>query len=246
MGWKTARSKKGCSERHRSSSSARGNSKRRSTSSYRSNDQQLVNRLLLEANGAVEAGALESVFGSEFPAYALRVALRIKQIKKRDEVFFSEEQRDVDVASRRRLRERNMHHLTPKCRKGQPFFGNNPHNILLMKISRHDALHEAFGVKTWEEIIALLSRCVAAIHRMDFDAMIDLIQRAFKKSGRRKARRALRNLQLGFCPGIFRGSFFVGMQGIEPCLTAPKAVVLPVYDIPFIIGSAHRAPSEPL
>lgn len=24
----------------------------------------------------------------------------------------------------------------------------------------------------------------------------------------------------------------VGMQGIEPCLTAPKAVVLPVYDIP--------------
>ena len=26
--------------------------------------------------------------------------------------------------------------------------------------------------------------------------------------------------------------FFVGMQGIEPCLTAPKAVVLPVYDIP--------------
>ena len=32
--------------------------------------------------------------------------------------------------------------------------------------------------------------------------------------------------------GLF---YFVGMQGIEPCLTAPKAVVLPVYDIPFIL-----------
>jgi hypothetical protein len=28
----------------------------------------------------------------------------------------------------------------------------------------------------------------------------------------------------------------VGMQGIEPCLTAPKAVVLPVYDIPLIMN----------
>ena len=26
------------------------------------------------------------------------------------------------------------------------------------------------------------------------------------------------------------------MQGIEPCLTAPKAVVLPVYDIPLIMN----------
>ena len=35
-------------------------------------------------------------------------------------------------------------------------------------------------------------------------------------------------------PGLL--FYSVGMQGIEPCLTAPKAVVLPVYDIPF---SAH-------
>ena len=35
--------------------------------------------------------------------------------------------------------------------------------------------------------------------------------------------------------------FIVGMQGIEPCLTAPKAVVLPVYDIPLLMVGAARA-----
>jgi hypothetical protein len=31
------------------------------------------------------------------------------------------------------------------------------------------------------------------------------------------------------------------MQGIEPCLTAPKAVVLPVYDIPSLSLISIRA-----
>lgn len=32
----------------------------------------------------------------------------------------------------------------------------------------------------------------------------------------------------------FASLYQVGVQGIEPCLTAPKAVVLPVYDTPII------------
>ena len=49
-------------------------------------------------------------------------------------------------------------------------------------------------------------------------------------------------------PEFVRGSSFylVGMQGIEPCLLAPKASVLPVYDIPCKNRLAQRAPSEPL
>ena len=206
MSWSSSHYRKRCSRRRHSSS--RTHNQRRATSSYRTDDQKLVARLLLEANGAAEIGALESVFGSSAPDHALRVMLRIKKIKGRDERAMSlRDEPDVQVKYRRRLRERNIHHLTPKSRKGQPFFGNNPRNVLLMRISRHDALHDEFGVRTWEEIIALLSRCVAACRRMDFDAMIDLVQNAFKRRARRKARRALRNLQLGFTSGIFRGFF---------------------------------------
>jgi len=32
----------------------------------------------------------------------------------------------------------------------------------------------------------------------------------------------------------FLGYSLVGVQGIEPCLSAPKADVLPVYDTPLI------------
>ena len=238
MGWRVAHHRRKRFER-RCSSNKFHNQKRRS--SRETNSQQLITRLLMEANGAVEVGALEHIFGLASPHDALRVALRIKQLKKREDAFFSNKKISVHTLFPRRLRARenkkdkkvrDVHHLTPQCREDGPFYGDNRHNFLLIKIARHEALHEAFGVRTWEEIIVILSRCVAAVRHMDFNVTIDLVQRAFKRPQRRKARRALRNLQLGFCPGIYSGVFLVGPQGIEPCLPAPKAGVLPVYDGP--------------
>jgi hypothetical protein len=52
---------------------------------------------------------------------------------------------------------RNRHHILPKNRGG----GNEPENILLLKVNRHDAYHYLFGDRTIEEAIALLLR----VHR---------------------------------------------------------------------------------
>lgn len=215
--WRASQCRKGRFQRRCSSN--RVHNRRKPTASLRADSQQLVAQLLLESNGAVDVGALERIFGSASPEHILRLLLRVKLLKGRDEALFSAEQVEMWTLFPKRLKEkgRNVHHLTPRCRKDQPFFGDNRHNFLLMKVSRHDALHEVFGVRTWEEIIVLLSRCVAEIRQMNFDIMIDLIQRAFRKSGRRKARRALRNLQLGFGPGFSRGlPFFTCSEILSP------------------------------
>ncbi len=49
---------------------------------------------------------------------------------------------------------RNRHHLTPKCRGG----GNEPDNLLLIRLERHDLYHKIFGTRTLDETIALLCR----------------------------------------------------------------------------------------
>lgn len=56
-----------------------------------------------------------------------------------------------------RFPNRNRHHIKPRCRQG----GDEPKNILLLKISRHRAWHALFGNKTIEEAISLLLR----VHR---------------------------------------------------------------------------------
>ena len=199
--------------------------------SQRVSTQQMIARILVEASAATDVGSLEKVFGSASPERALRMALRIKHLKKREDDLFSGETVGIHAVfpgtlnGRKSHERRNVHHLTPKCRKDQPFSGNNIHNFLLMKVSRHDALHKEFGVRTWEEIIVLLSRCVATIRRMDFSHMVDLIQGAFKRTERQKARRALRNLQLGFCPGAIRGSplpMLSGCRELNPVYLLPK------------------------
>ena len=58
-----------------------------------------------------------------------------------------------------RFPERNRHHLTPQCRKGEAYYGGGIRNLLLIRISRHDAWHKAFGVMTLEEVIIFLVRC---------------------------------------------------------------------------------------
>lgn len=200
--------------------------------SKEANNQQLITRFLMEAHVLVGSGALENIFGLASPHDALRVALRIKQCKKREEDLFSEERISIHSLFPRRVRVRehkkdkkvrDVHHLTPQCRKDRPFHGTNRHNVLLIKVDRHKALHKTFGTKTWEEIIVILARCVAAARNIEFGTMVGMVQKAFKRSQRRKARRALRNLQLGFCPGIFRGTFLQsGRRELNPVYLLPK------------------------
>lgn len=176
------------------------------TAKLRADDQRMVTRLASETNEAIEGGALEGIFGSSSVAYALRVALRIKRVKGRDTTLppwgnFSE---GNTVQARRRLRGRNIHHMTPKSRKGQVFFGNGIYNLLLLKVPRHDLLHKEFGVRTWEEIIILLARCAKMAWHASFGAMIDALvpELPYKKMRRRMERLSLRDLQLfGESPG---------------------------------------------
>jgi hypothetical protein len=52
---------------------------------------------------------------------------------------------------------RNKHHILPKSRDG----GNEPENLLLLKVQKHQAFHYLFGDRTIEEAIELLLR----VHR---------------------------------------------------------------------------------
>lgn len=49
---------------------------------------------------------------------------------------------------------RNKHHLIPRSRMGS----NDPWNLLLIRIERHNALHQIFGNRTLAEIIRILQR----------------------------------------------------------------------------------------
>jgi hypothetical protein len=195
--------------------------RRRAVSLRRTEDQQLIERLLEEKNGVIEDGVLESIFGSSSPHYALRVALRVKRAKRRDSSLpTSSLSETVTVAStsksshrrfsgkakkvRRRFPERNRHHMTPRCRKEQSFSGNTKSNLLLIKISRHDLLHKEFGVRTWEEIIVLLARCANIACKFDFNTMVDhrISAATRRRSCRRMVRRSLHKLQCRVAPDI--------------------------------------------
>jgi hypothetical protein len=183
-------------------STNRSTNGRKGSTSHRSGDQQLIVRFLMDENG------LENIFGSSSPTYALCVALRIQKAKKRDAEYASLPSPDIHIESRRRLPKRNLHHLTPKCRKNAPFYGNIRSNLLLIKVSRHDALHDEFGVRTWEEIIFVLSRCVMVARQMDFDMMVDRIQGTRRRRAcNKRVLRSLRCTQYHIDPGSLRGSF---------------------------------------
>ena len=205
MSWKAIRYEKSRVP-FRDRSRANGTVRSKKTEKLRADDQKMVTRLAEEANEAVTGGALEGIFGSSSAAYALRVALRIKRMKRRDEELLSarESAWGDKARKRRRFHGRNIHHLTPKSREGQLFSGSGTHNLLLMKVPRHDLLHKEFGVRTWEEIILLLTRCVKLAWNASLNTMIDSLVPAppRKKMCRRTMRRSLRDLQLfGESPG---------------------------------------------
>ena len=188
---------------------AKNPSRGKMATAHRTNDQQMIMRLVMEMNEVVKGGALESIFGSSSAAYALQVALRVKRIKGRDADLpllgriAPTDDTDVHLAFRRRFRGRNIHHMTPKCRKGQLFSGNTIRNLLLIKVFRHDLLHKEFGIRTWEEIIALLSRCVEIVCGINFDLMIDRLVPApiRERPCRHKARHSIYDFQFSESPG---------------------------------------------
>jgi hypothetical protein len=184
----------------------------RKTTLQRTDDQQMVTRLAMEMNEVIVGGALESIFGSSSAAYALSVALRIKRAKGRDATLLSSEDcaRSGKSKARRHLCGRNIHHMTPKSRKGQLFSGEAIHNLLLLKVPRHDILHKEFGIRTWEEIIVLLARCINIAWRADFAKMVDAVVPAPARNRmcRRMVRRSLRNIQL-FGEGPDRSGLFI-------------------------------------
>ena len=64
---------------------------------------------------------------------------------------------------RRKLRlkhftDRNRHHLVPVSRGGE----NTIHNLLLIKIEKHELWHRLWGNRTAEEVLSLLERVVRA------------------------------------------------------------------------------------
>ena len=132
----------------------RARKERRQSATHRTDNQQLINRF-------VETDALASIFGSPSPEYALHVLVRVKGAKRRiPEVVL--EQPAHTPCRPRRFPQRNFHHLTPQCRKDEPYYGDEWRNLLLMKVSRHNALHNECGVRTLEEIIRILLQCIRA------------------------------------------------------------------------------------
>lgn len=135
---------------------------------HKINDQQIVERFM-------KTDVLMRIFGLTSVEKALRVALRIKKAKQRTPAIFSQVHTNSNFECHRHLKGRNNHHLTPRSRKDQPYYGDTPHNLLLIKIKRHDALHEECEVRTWEEIIFLLARCVQKIRGISLKNIIDRV-----------------------------------------------------------------------
>lgn len=81
-----------------------------------------------------------------------------QQRKKRQE-----NRRKREIAERYAHLDQDRHHLTAKARHGS----NKPSNILWIDIEKHRAWHKIFGLKTLEEVIALLQRLARAKDRKD-------------------------------------------------------------------------------
>lgn len=57
-----------------------------------------------------------------------------------------------------RHKRRNKHHMTPRSRRGERFYGDSDVNLLLIDIERHEKWHKLWGNRTIEEVLALLTR----------------------------------------------------------------------------------------
>lgn len=101
----------------------------------------------------------EKIFGTPTLAKTITMLIRLQRIKRVRGAGTAKElwpvvmglPSHVDIRPGRRF-----HHLTPTCREGMPYHGNDVSNLLLYKKDREEALHRRFGSRTLEEIIILL------------------------------------------------------------------------------------------
>jgi len=85
--------------------------------------------------------------------YVLKVCMRLRRMKHRS-IYGSAVWRQG--APKIKKVGYQLHHLTPRCREGQPYHGGGKGNLLFIAIGKHRAWHALFGVCTLEEIIVVL------------------------------------------------------------------------------------------
>jgi hypothetical protein len=105
---------------------------------------------------ALRKDALMRVFDHPSLSHALDVCLRLQRMKER-----TAQRTASPPFVRHQCSGRNYHHLTPRSRHGEAYYGTNRRNMLLIRVSRHKAWHDVFELQTLEETIALLMACVA-------------------------------------------------------------------------------------
>lgn len=208
--------------------------KRGNTHRDQRDHQGFIDHLLKKATDSPEQNPFQRIFGVSSPIKALRIALRVKRMKRRDPAAPREQfvnpakvfPRSVREAPQHlkcrcsqkctcvQSRKRNVHHLTPESRKTEPFHGDHRCNILLIRECRHKVLHDEFDmqtcVRTWEEIITILARCADLDQRSMFAMFVEHFQKTLrlpKRRCRRLARRAMRKLQAEGS-GKFSGAVF--------------------------------------
>lgn len=105
---------------------------------------------LLSSDGLVD------VFRTSSAGHALVVCRRLQRMKRRSK----ECSHSVPRLRRKHFEDRNYHHLTPKSRPGEPYYGNDSRNMCLIRRPRHAAWHKLFGLQTLEETIRMLLTCM--------------------------------------------------------------------------------------
>ena len=98
---------------------------------------------------------LERIFGFSNLSHIIALLERLRRMKGR----YPGDTLSLTSFPEERLPGRNRHHLTPRCRRNEPYHGELGRNLLLIHIGRHKVWHKMFGVMTLEETIALLVRC---------------------------------------------------------------------------------------
>lgn len=125
----------------------KGNRRRRSVRASKCGRRQSLTTF-------IEPESLSQIFGANSIHRILRICLRLQRMKSRN-ISGGKPKK----FQRKHVAGRDYHHLTPRCRKGESYYGEGWRNLLLIRRSRHAAWHKVFGVRTLEEVITVLTLC---------------------------------------------------------------------------------------
>ncbi len=123
-----------------------------SSSYYHQRHHAKVTAMWPPRAAANEEEALRKIFGTPSLKRSLRLCVRLRRMKGRARAIAP-----PAGLVRKKVAGRNYHHLTPRARRGAPFYGETSRNLLLIKRWRHVAWHKAFHLLTLEEIINFLT-----------------------------------------------------------------------------------------